>query len=461
MGLLSPSRHSISRQLFDLSAPLIGLNVLLVLALAIDTVMLGHHDSSTVALTALGYATQLIFLLMVAMIGLSVGTVALVARAHGASDGARVNHVLAQSTLLTVSLGIAVAIFGNLVAAQLLRWLGASPPVVESGLLYLRPLLLGTTFAYLYVLYNSVLRGVGNTRLPFFVSLVTTLINVGLNAILIYGRFGIPELGIRGAAIGTVISQLCGAAILFGLLRRGRVANLRLSFARVAAQGRQLVDRSLVRELMRIGAPAALDMVLLNAGFLSLIGMLGHIDERAVAAHGIGLRIQTLAFVPGLSIAQVTSALVGQALGAGSMEQARGVLRASLWMCTSIMSGLAMIIVVAAYPIVSLFDVASGSELERYSIMWMYILGASMPLTGITIAFIGVFQGAGATGLSLRINMLATLLIQIPLAAVLGFVFDWRAFGVWLAFPLAFSIKIAVAVGAYRSGRWAKTGLHA
>jgi putative MATE family efflux protein len=435
--------------------------VLLVLALAIDTVMLGHHDSSTVALIALGFATQIVFLLMVAMIGLSVGTVALVSRAHGANDSARVNHLLAQSTILTVVLGIAVAIVGNLVAPQLLRWLGASPPVVKSGLLYLRPLLLGTTFAYLCVLYSGVFRGVGNTRLPFFVALLTTLINVGLNAILIYGKLGIPALGIRGAAIGTVISQLCGAAILLRLLRRGTIANLRLSFARVAAQGRKLVDGNLVRELVRIGAPAALDMVLLNAGFLSLIGMLGRIDEQAVAAHGIGLRIQTLAFVPGLSIAQATSALVGQALGAGGTEQAREVLRASLWMCTSIMSGLAIIIAVAAYPIVSLFDVPSGSKLEWYSVMWMYILGAGMPLAGIAIAFIGLFQGAGATGISLRINMLATLLIQIPLAAILGFVFDWKAFGVWLALPLAFLVKIALAMSAYKAGDWARTGVHA
>jgi multidrug resistance protein, MATE family len=284
---------------------------------------------------------------------------------------------------------------------------------------------------------------------------------VGLNAILIYGKLGMPALGIRGAAIGTVISQLCGAAILFGLLRRGRVANLRLSFARVAAQGRKLVDPSLVRELMRIGTPAALDMVLLNAGFLSLIGMLGRIDELAVAAHGIGLRIQALAFVPGMSVAQATSALVGQALGAGGTDQARGVLRASLWMCTSIMSGLAIMIAVAAYPIVSLFDVTSGTDLEWYSVMWMYILGASMPLAGITIAFIGMFQGAGATGISLRINILATLLIQIPLAAILGFVFDWGAVGVWLAFPLAFLVKIALAMGAYKADYWAKTGVHA
>lgn len=461
MGALPSHRPAIPRQLFDLSAPLIGLNVLLVLALAIDTVMLGHHDSSTVALTALGYATQITFLLMVAMIGLSVGTVALVSRAHGASDGARVNHVLAQSTILTMILGVAVAIIGNLVAPQLLRWLGASPGVVEAGLLYLRPLLLGTTFIYLCVLYSAVLRGVGNTRLPFFVALLTTLLNVALNAILIYGKLGLPEMGIRGAAIGTVISQACGAAILFQLLRSGKVANVRLGFVRVAAQGRQLIDRGLARQLTRIGAPAALDMVLLNAGFLSLIGMLGRIDEVAVAAHGIGLRIQALAFVPGLSVAQATSALVGQALGAGSTDQARAVLRASLWMCTSIMSGLAIIIAVAAYPIVSLFDVNAGTSLEWYSVLWMYILGASMPLAGINIAFIGLFQGAGATGISLRINILATLLIQIPLAALLGFVFDLRALGVWLAFPLAFLIKITLAMSAYRAERWARTGVHA
>ena len=91
-----PHRH-ISRQLLDLALPLIGLNVLNVLALTVDTAMLAHIPDAEVTLIGLGFSTQILFLLMVAMSGLTVGTVALIARAHGAGQGDRVNHILAQS----------------------------------------------------------------------------------------------------------------------------------------------------------------------------------------------------------------------------------------------------------------------------------------------------------------------------------------------------------------------------
>lgn len=453
--MTSRSLKTIPRRLFDLAAPIIGLNVLTVLALAIDTAMIGRLENAGTLLTALGFATQLVFLLMVIMIGLTVGTVAMVARAHGAGMRERVDHVLSQSTMLTTLIGLAVAVAGTLCAPLLLRAMGASDEAMESGMVYLRPLLGGTVFLYLMLLYSAVMRGVGNTRLPFIVALFTTALNVALNTVLIYGKLGFPALGIQGAALATLASQMTGALILGIALQRGVVDGVRLSLRL------RRIDRDLARELFRVGAPASLDMLLLNAGFLSILGMLGRIDQMAVAAHGIGLRIQSLAFVPGLGVSQATGAMVGQALGAGSVEDARAVLRASVRLCVAIMSALALIILFAAHPIVSIFDVQPGSALEDYTVTWIRILGYGMPAAGWHIALAGLLQGAGATHLSLRINLYTTLLIQIPLAALLGFTFDLGAFGVWLSIPFTLLLKAYLCHRAYRGNTWAKVGLHA
>lgn len=432
---------------------MIGVNLLQVMALAIDTIMVGHYDNSL--LTSLSFATQVIFLLLVVMMGLTIGTVATVARAYGARDTARVNHVLLQGTMLTIIVGVGVGIVGNLFAPQILRLLGARPNALAGGLEFLRPMLAGTVFWYLVILYGAVMRGVGNTRIPFLVALLTTTLNTGINYLLIYGKLGFPSLGIQGAAIGTVISQLVGAVLLGAILRRGMVADLRLPL-RV-----ERIDRVLARQLARIGAPAAADMLVLNASFLSIVFMLGRIDELAVAAHGVGLRIQALAFVPGLAISQATSALVGQALGAGNSDQARQVMRASILLCTALMTVLALILVVWAQPIVALFDVPANTPLSDFSVTWIRMLGFSMPLAGWQIAMGGLLQGAGATKVSLRINLLTTLFFQIPASAILGFVVGWGAFGVWLAFPVSFVLRIWLTDRAYRSNVWAKVGVHA
>jgi putative MATE family efflux protein len=442
---------SIPARLWQLSWPVIGLNVLNVLALAVDTAMCGRLPHAEAALTGLGFASQLVFLLMVSMLGLLVGAAALISRAHGAEDTARVDHIFAQAGQLTVALGVAIAVFGNLLAEPALWVLGARGEALREGLMYLRPLLAGTALYYLSLFFAGILRAVGDTRLPFLVALVANLVNVALNYCLILGNLGFPSLGVLGAAIGTLASQAISVLLLTALLRRGAVPALRLRL-RLAP-----LDVDLARELWRVGYPAAADLVILNAGFLSIIGMLGRIDQVAVAAHGIGLRVQALAFVPGLSVSQAVGAMVGNALGAEDVAEARAVTRAGVALCTLIMTSLAVPIVLGAAPIVGVFDVAAGTPLADYSVQWIRLLGYGMPIVGVHIAFTGMFRGSGATWTSLNINLVTTL-AQIPLSYALGFWLELGAWGVWVAFPLSFGAKAVIDYVWYRRGGWARTG---
>lgn len=443
---------SVFQRLVRLSLPVIGLNLLNVLALAVDTAMCGRLPQAEVVLTGLGYASQLVFLLMVAMMGLLVGTVSLVARAHGAADRERVEHLLVQSSLLTVFVAVFVAAVGWWGAAPLMRLLGATGPSVEQGMAYLRPMLLGTVFSYLNILYAGIFRGIGNTRLPFLTGLLANGLNVVLNYGLILGHYGLPALGAQGAALGTVLSQACGLALMLALLLRGSVPGLRLRLAGLR------LDGVLARQLFKVGAPAALDMLILNASFLTVVGMLGSIDELAVAAHGVGLRIQALAFIPGLSVSQATAALVGNALGRERPEEARAVTRASLVLCTAILTVLALLILLGVRPIVGLFDVAPQSALFGLSRTWIRLLGLGMPAVGVYLALVGLLRGAGATNASLGINALTTFAVQIPLSYLLGFGMGWGVAGVWAGLPLTFVCKALLAAWVYRRGNWAHLG---
>ncbi|MEM7138333.1 MAG: MATE family efflux transporter [Myxococcota bacterium] len=443
--------RTIFRRLFDLAMPIVGLNVLSVITLAVDTAMCGRLANAEDALTALGFASQLVFLLMVAMLGLTVGTVAFVARAHGAGETDRINHVLHQSILLTYFVSVLVALVGNLGATQAMAWLGAGPDVGELGVSYLRPLLTFTVFYYLNMLFAAALRAVGNTMLPFVVSIASNLLNIVLNYGLILGRFGFPALGVEGAAWGTVVSQAVAVFIMVQILRKDAIPGMRahLKLARI--------DRPLARDLFRVGAPAALDMVILNVAFLSIVGMLARVAQVAVAAHGIGLRIQSLAFVPGLGVSQATGAMVGNALGASDVPQARQIVRSGVILSTVIMSVIGVSIIVGAGPIIGIFDVNPGTELGEYSILWMRVLGWGMPVVGVHIALIGMLRGAGATNTSLGINIVGVL-VQVPLSWFLGFVVGWGAFGIWVALPVSFVVRMCLGILAYRRGRWARAG---
>lgn len=444
--------RTIFRRLFDLAMPIVGLNVLSVITLAVDTAMCGRLIDAEEALTALGFASQLIFLLMVAMLGLVVGTVAFIARAHGAGETDRINHVLHQSILLTYLVSIVVAVVGNLGAGVAMEWMGADAEMRDLGVRYLRPLFTFTVFYYLNMLFAAALRAVGNTMLPFVIAIVSNLINIVLNYGLILGRLGLPALGVEGAAWGTVIAQAVAVLMMVLILRRNVVPGMR-AFLRPAR-----IDRPLASDLFRVGAPAALDMVILNVAFLSIVGMLARVAQVTVAAHGIGLRIQSLAFVPGFGVSQATGAMVGNALGASNVPEARQIVRAGVILSTIIMTTIGLAIVIGAEPIIAIFDVDPATELGRYSVTWMRILGWGMPIIGVHIALIGMLRGAGATNTSLRINIVGTVVIQVPLSWFLGFVVGWGAFGIWVALPISFFVRMCLGIWAYRLGHWAKAG---
>ena len=141
------------------------------------------------------------------------------------------------------------------------------------------------------------------------------------------------------------------------------------------------------------------------------------------------------------------------------MARARAVVRASVVLCLAIMCACAIAIIVAAHPLVAIFDVESGSALEWYAVDWMRILGITMAPAAINLAMMGVLQGSGATRTSLNLNVLSTLFVQVPVAALLGFGLDLGATGVWLSFPIGAGARALLNWGAYRRGAWAVTGV--
>jgi putative MATE family efflux protein len=307
-------------------------------------------------------------------------------------------------------------------------------------------------FTYLILLLAAVLRGVGNSQLAFRVALLQNGLNVAINLVLINGRFGLPGLGSLGAAIGTASSQAIAVLILVRQLQTGAVPGVHFVPRLVRP------DLTLARQLWRIGGPAALDMIILNASFISLVAMLGRIDNHAVAAHGIGLRIQALAFVPGMSISQAASALVGQALGRKDPDVARATWVAAVRLCLVVMGTLSAIVFVAAPWIVRIFDVHPDSAVGAYAVTWMRILGVGMPVVSIWIATSGLLQGAGDTKASLRINLFATLLVQIPASYLLAFPLGLGTFGVWLGLPIAAVARSIQGMLYVRTGAWMTAG---
>ncbi len=431
-----------------LAWPIVIVNVLNVSALVVDTAMIGALPDPEVALTGLGFATQLVYLSTVFATGIGVGTVALIARAHGAADRGRAEHLLRQAIVLTLAVSTVVAITGFAACSWLLEAFGARGPALGAALDYSQPLLLGSALSYFTQLFAAAMRGVSHASWPLTVGLVSVAANVALDYGLIFGEWGLPRLGVEGAAHGTLLSKLLSAVWLGGLLMRGNIDGLRLvpRFVRI--------DWNALATLLRVGGPAALDYTLLNVAYLSVVVLLGHGNASAVAAHGIGMRVLVLAFIPALGISQATAALVGRSVGAGRVDQARSVVWAGLALSLIVMVPTAVVLVPGADSLLGGFGVTSGSELQAPALLWLRVIACMLPVLGVNIVFVGMMQGAGSTGTGLLLNVIGTLFVQLPVGAWSVFVLGLGPLGAWLSLLLGFVVRAALGGWVFHANRW-------
>jgi putative MATE family efflux protein len=445
------------RQLLGLSLPLMGTMLATVAVPVVDVLMCGHIPDHGMSLSALGFAVQLWFLLNVASDGIAVGTVAVVSRAYGAGDVERVNRLVARSAQLALLLGAVIGIGAAILSEWTLRAIGASNDVAEAGASYLRMLMIGFPASFLAEgCLGPALRGLGNARIPFLCGLAGNVANVVLGYGLIFGKLGMPKLGIAGAGLGAAISRFVLLGLMILAIRRDVIPGVVLRLrSRAAARSGEM------GQIIRVGIPSWLEKLTFYLTMIGLVSMLAHIDEISVAAHAIGARLAAFLLVPAFGTAQATGALVGNALGGGSVEGAKRILRLSCLMVAAMMLVGALATYAGAPWIAAAYDVPAGSLLDRYTVAWLRVVSFSVVLSGVLMAIGGLLLGAGATRTVMKINVASLLLVQLPLAAFLGFGTDLRAVGVWLSWPATLLVQLPLAFAAYRRGRWAVTGVHA
>jgi putative MATE family efflux protein len=431
---------------FRLAWPVMVANLLQTLTTTVDLVMVGHLGAeSDAAVGAVGFGAQIIFLFFSVMISVSAGTIALVARSIGANDPAQADHVLKQSLVLGALLSIPLTLFGLLFAEPMLTVFRAAPDVVQLGGAYVRIISLVVFFQFISFLGSAALRGAGDTVTPLWLGVLVNVVNFGINVNLIYGNAVVPRLEVTGAAIGTSISYIVGALVLLAILLRGK-GRLRLHLSG------DWIHMETVRRIFRIGWPAALEQILLNVAFLVWVVMVTVFGTAVLAAHQIGLRIQSFAFMPGFGFAIAATALVGQNLGAKNPDHAEKSGWEAAKFSVAVMSIIGLGIFALAEPIARAF--IGDPVVVAYSILFIRIHAISIPAVGIFFAIDGALRGAGDTRFPLMTSLSGMYLIRIPLGLLFAFVLGWGIIGVWIPLVIEYYYRSAVITTHFRRGKW-------
>ncbi len=418
-----------------------------------DAFFVGHLPNGAQALAATGVGGGIQFLLISLSMGVSVGATALVARFTGAEDHNSAVRATGQALTLSLLLG---AVFGALTYAgrgAMVGWLLDSHKSPEAAALcvqFVTITLLATVPLFLSNVAQAAFRGVGDTRTPLRITGVVIATHITLNSLLIYGRFGFPALGVRGAGIALTTSLFVGAILFLLALRRSPLGG---AFA--AANLRPHLDWS--KRILRIGIPAAIQGVLRTLSMMSFTGMLARAAEGAagVAALQIGIRAEALAFMPGFGYSVAASALVGQSLGARDPERAERYGWAATGQAVIVMVVMGFVFFVFADPIARAF---TGDPLaQRLGGDYLRINAVCEPFLALGMVLTGALQGAGETMRPTFVTLLTMWIVRLPIAYYLIFTRHLNARGAWISMCFSTVLGGLLTVLIFRAGRWKRS----
>lgn len=424
----APPAAMTKRRVLGLAMPIIGENLLQTAVGAVDTFMVARLGAAAVA--GVGTGSTLVFLLISILAAVDIGATILVSQAIGAGDGTRANALARQAITWGGILAVPVGVVMFLAAPTIISLYGADPDVASAATTYLRVTALGAAALTLSFVSGALLRGAGDSRTPLKAGAIANVANIAIAYSLIFGHFGLPELGVAGSAVGAASGRAIGAAVMLVAMARGRTA--------ISIRGREgwRPRWETARQLLKLGAPAALEQVLSVGAFTALVSVVAMIGTAALAAEQITFTALSLAFMPAFGFSMAATALVGQSIGARQPADGRtaagiAVRFAILWMGI----GGVFAFILGGHIVAAFTDDPAVVDAGRVALR---ALSLALPFWAIWFVASGGLRGSGDTRTPLIIGP-ATMWSAVLIAWVAVRWFDGGLGAVWFAFVLTTS----------------------
>lgn len=413
----------------------------------ISRMMMGKIGESSLA--ALGMGQMIFFAIVMGLSSVSVGMVALMAREVGAGNPKEASRIFGQGVYLGAILSVILAVLGIVFSRSIFEALHTPEDVIHEASRFMQILFLGMPLASVSFFLGAGLRGAGDTRTPMVVQVLNTLVNIGIQWVLVFGKFGFPKMGITGAGLAMVLSfALAMACFILLFLLRWNVIGINFSGFKF--------DWDIIRRLIKIGGPTAIEWELIQLGLIAFIGIVNRYGTEPGAAYIIGITILSFSQLPAMGFNVSATTLVGMCLGAKRPELAEETLRINLRASLALMTLFGVVLFFLARTVtVALFPDSSELTVEL-TVLFLQTVAIAQPFMAICFVQAGALRGAGYSVSPMLVQTFGMYFFRIGLAVLL-----WKALNApvqWLwatQIPdfLFRSIMLALSI---RSGSWKK-----
>ncbi len=372
------------------------------------------------AVAALSISSNIFFVHLGLSFIIGTGAMALIAQAFGAGKHSRAANIFEQSLLLSLITGMVAAVTGWVIAEPYIRFFGGKGMTLIWGAEYFRIYSVSLLFLLLLHVFSACYRGMGDTKTSMFIMLQSLLINIVLDPVLIFGLAGFPALGVKGAALASLISQIYGVLIYIYLVFIKR--------QHIHLKGPWRLNLNVIKQSLKIGIPSGLAYFLMTANLMITYRVVSPYGTQALAALGIGFRIIQAIYLPTVAISEAMAAMVGQNFGANNY----GRVVSTFWTGWRI-SALIMVagtIICWLFPSYLIQIFSQNHEVNHYGVIYLRIMSLSNWVVGTILTVSAVFQGLGKT-YPILICALADNLLFAAIIFTLPIYFGWGYDSVW------------------------------
>ncbi|WP_454084182.1 MATE family efflux transporter [Georgenia sp. Marseille-Q6866] len=409
----------------------------------VDSLWIGNLLGAD-ALAAVAVSAVIVFTALSFVIGMNNAALTILSQQKGRGDERGLERYLNAFVVTLLLLSVVLGGLGYAFSGSLLALLGTPESIMAPAQEYLQITFLGIPFLFGYNFLSTVLRAVGDSRTPMRFVLVAVLLNVVLDPLFIH----VLGLGVRGAAVATVLSQ--GIAFGYGLVY---VARRRM----VPLRRPTLPAWPEVRTILRLGIPAGLQMAVISAGSAAITSVVTGFGSAVLAGFGAAQRIDSLIMLPAQALGISVASMAGQNIGTGKWDRVGRISRVGVVYNLAIMTAVALLVVALARPAVSLF--VREPDAVEFGTQYLRIVALCYPFLGINFVLNGVVRASGAMYQVLVLNIISFWVLRFPLTSL--FARHLGESGIALGMGASFIVSSAISFLYYRFGRWRETKLFA